>query len=194
MIQSKSTKLKRGTELSLNGTNVWVELDSGGDCVFICYQKSREVTDSFEWVVREDLKSVKKFGSSIKQVVKPVSDEEKKFRKGLNVFFASQTLTMPLNCENCGGLLNAFNAFERRCTIAHILEKSKFKSIATHPQNKMFLCSKGGCHSKFDNSTAVERSQMPVYKLALERFEAFKDVLTDREIIRAYTYLNLEWG
>lgn len=194
MIQSKSTKLKSGTEFLYQGDQVWVEHDKENGIVTVCWAKTRNALDYYENVEKEDLKPIKKFGSSIKQVVKPVSDEEKKFRKGLNVFFASQTLTMPLNCENCGDLLNAFNSFERRCTIAHILEKSKFKSIATHPQNKMFLCSKGGCHAKFDNSTAVERSQMPVYKLALERFEAFKDVLTDREIIRAYTYLNLEWG
>jgi hypothetical protein len=120
-----------------------------------------------------------------------ITQAEKEFKKELNVFFASQTLVMPFLCDNCKQPLHAFTAFEKRCCIAHILEKKKFTTVAVHPQNKLFLCAKGGCHHKYDNSTAKERSEMNIYPLAVERYNNFKELLTEAEIVKAEKYLNI---
>lgn len=140
-----------------------------------------------------DLREVKQNKvSSIGNKPKKLTGGQKIEKKALNVFFANEILQMPFNCENCSLPLYAYTSFEKRCTIAHILEKKKFKSISTHPQNKLFLCAKGGCHAKFDNSTAKERSQMKVYNLAIERYNKIKSLLTPSEMVYAEKYLNIQ--
>lgn len=199
MIQSNNTKIKRGTELVLNGVSVWCYRDKeNGEVVVSEIQDLNSTTaDQLKFEKKTDLKPVKKFGASIKQVVKPVSEREKKFRTELNVFFASQTLIMPDKCENCGQDLNAYGKFFRRCVSAHILEKSKFKSVAIHPKNLIFLGSSlvdnsCCCHNLYDEKGAEFRSKMNCYPLVIERFNQFKHLLTPQELIRAYTYLNIE--
>jgi hypothetical protein len=126
-----------------------------------------------------------------------ITQAEKEFKKELNVFFASQTLVMPYLCDNCNQLLKAFNTFERRACIAHIIPKSGkqavgFPTVATHPQNKLFLCAKGGCHNSWDNKGAEDRAGMNCYQLAIERFNQFKHLLTESELQKAYKYLNID--
>lgn len=118
----------------------------------------------------------------------------KEQKQSLNVFFASQALVIPKHCENCLKPLILTNSFERRSVIAHILpksEKSGFPSISTHPQNRMFLGKWCGCHGNWDNKDADARKQMNCYKIALERFREFEELLTGKELIKAYKYLGL---
>jgi len=127
---------------------------------------------------------------------KPLTEAEKTFKKELNVFFASETLVMPYICDNCDLPLYAFSASDKRACIAHILPKSMkqsvgFPTVSTHPQNKLFLCAKGGCHSKWDNKGVEDRLNMKVYDLAIQRFNKFKHLLTEAEIIKANKYLGL---
>lgn len=83
-------------------------------------------------------------------------------------------------CENCGGRIN-INYLPHH-NIAHIFPKQRFKSIATHADNRMFLCaSKDGlksCHEQFDSgySTMVG---MPVFEIAVKRFEKFKNEIKE---------------
>lgn len=130
----------------------------------------------------------------IKSKPKYLTEEEVQRKKELNVFFASQTLVMPNNCEECGHKLDKSSTFALRAQIAHILPKSIFKSVATHPQNKMFLCCFNGCysHAKFDNGDAKTRQSMKVYDLAIERFRSFENELTEAEKIKANKYLGIQ--
>lgn len=126
-----------------------------------------------------------------------VKKEKMEVKQGLNVFFASQALQFPSNCENCNHPLNPYTSFDKRKMIAHILPKTGnggFPSVAIHPQNRMFLCCMEGnwCHEKWDQGDASDRIKMPVYSLAIERFEAFKSLLSTKELIKANKYLNLE--
>lgn len=192
------TKYKRGTELSANGIPVWVELDQNGDCVFVCYQKTRDVTkgDEFVWIEREALKQVNKGRSTITSKPKVLTEKEKTDKQKLDEFYSRIALRMPYNCENCGQPLQAFNKFAKRSCCAHILEKCNFKSIAMNEDNILFMGAGflGGCqcHDKYD-SDANTRSKMKVYQIALNRFEKIKEFLTDKELIKAYSYLNLTW-
>lgn len=117
----------------------------------------------------------------------------KEEKQKLNVFFASQLLDIPKTCENCGERLDRSNPFAIRSQTCHILPKSKFKSIATNPQNKVFMCCFHGCngHGNWDNLDAEKRKSMKVYTLAIERFRTFENELTQSEKIKAYIYLGL---
>lgn len=119
----------------------------------------------------------------------------KEDKKEINVFFASQALIFPMFCENCGERLDSSSMFARRAQTCHILPKRKnmFKSVATHPQNKMFMCCFHGCHGHgtWDNTDAERRKRMKVYELAIERYRQFEDVLTEAERIKAEKYLGL---
>lgn len=180
--------------------NVFLNIDTG-ETVWLWHIQSQltyVVSDSPDMATvyecpAHSLKAVKKIGTGLVSKPKSLTNAEKSFKAELNVFFANQTLTMPFLCDNCNKPLKAFNAFERRCCLAHIVPKSKFKTVAIHPQNLLFLCAKDGCHSTWDDSDSEHRSKMNCYKLALERFEQFKGILNQTELIRAYTYLNIKW-
>lgn len=119
-------------------------------------------------------------------------------KKDLNVFFASMALVFPGYCENCGEKLKNYSPFDRRKQTCHILPKTEnggFPTVATHPQNKVFMCCDSGCygHSKFDNGDSSDRIKMNVYNLAVERFKTFEHLLTPRERIKAYKYLKIDY-
>ncbi len=84
-------------------------------------------------------------------------------------------------CENCGCRLNVnYNPF---WNMAHILPKSKYKSVAEERLNILFLCSQkdwntNRCHERFDSGPST-RKEMPVYELSRQRYEQFKDKVTE---------------
>lgn len=125
-------------------------------------------------------------------VVKMAKTSRKnEIKKQLNVYFASQALVFPARCENCGEYLDQS---EKRSQTCHILPKSIFKTVATHPANKIFMCCFSGCygHAKFDDGDSKTRMSMPVYSLAVERFKSFENDLYLKDKIRAYKYLGLD--
>jgi hypothetical protein len=170
---------------------VWYNNTRKDGMIVICDTPRFQLEDNYYDVHPETLQQIGKQRTGLNTTVKKPSPEEVKFKLDLNVFFASQILVMPFLCDNCKQPLHAFTAFEKRCCIAHILEKKKFTTVAVHPQNKLFLCAKGGCHHKYDNSTAKERSEMNIYPLAVERYNNFKELLTEAEIVKAEKYLNI---
>jgi len=128
---------------------------------------------------------------------KKVVKEKIEVKKGLNVFFAEQALKFPVHCENCNARLHGNTMFDRRKQTCHILPKRNdfgFPSVAVHPQNRVFMCCQTGCygHERWDNGDAADRIKMAVYPVAVERFKSFEHLLTPKELIKAYKYLNLE--
>ena len=108
--------------------------------------------------------------------------EKKEVKKELSVFFANQLKDNPEFCEECGVSLRASKAINPRSVIAHILPKRKscFPSVATHSDNRLFLCV--DCHSNYDNKGWDYISQMKVFELAKERLALFVDCLTEFEL------------
>lgn len=131
-----------------------------------------------------------KYRSSLKKK----NTEDKLKKKNLDIYFAEQTLVFSPICENCGSKLDTSSKFAMRSQTCHIIEKSKFPSVATHPQNKIFMCCFGGCygHSKYDNGDAKTRQSMQVYEIAIERFRSLENSLTTSEKMKAYKYLGLD--
>jgi hypothetical protein len=67
---------------------------------------------------------------------------------------------------------------------AHILFKSIFPSISTHPLNFLFLCAGNGCHNK--SHTIEQFQKMRCFPMAIERFYLF-----EKEIKEKHKYLDL---
>lgn len=175
----------------------WFNNTRSDGMIIVCDSPNFKVTDNYYPVSPETLTQPLKQRTAIQSKPKTLTKVEKQFKAELNVFFASQTLIMPFICDECQQPLYAFTDQEKRCCIAHIVPKSNkqtvgFPTVAIHPQNRLFLCAKAGCHHKYDNATAVERSKMHCYPLAIERFNNFKDLIPEDKIEKAYTYLNIK--
>lgn len=120
---------------------------------------------------------------------KKIPFEEVEQKKELDLWFHNQISQMPHHCENCSAYLNPYAPWGAKTYIAHILPKSKFKSVMTHPLNRMFLCEV--CHTNFDTIGKDKRMEMPKIKLALERLSSFSHLLTNHEEVLLEDYLNL---
>jgi hypothetical protein len=126
---------------------------------------------------REDTKPLKKFTEKSKE-------KRKEERKDFPKFFQDAIEELRKNpvCQNCLQPINAnYNA---HFNIAHLLAKGTYKSVSTHPENYVFLCSwkdntGNDCHKYFDDHI-LARPHMRVFKLAKEKYLKFKDeVLED---------------
>lgn len=70
----------------------------------------------------------------------------------MDIFFHSQRRFMTGRCLFCGGKTEKDNDETFFFSEAHLLPKSIFKSVATHPQILIELCFYGNsCHTNFDN-------------------------------------------
>lgn len=123
---------------------------------------------------------------------KPAAKAKKAKKASLNVFFASEILTTPNKCEECGGDLRYWRQSKvfARALIAHILpkrEKGGFPTVATHPKNKMYFCP--DCHTNYDNKGADYAAKMQSLPVMRERFNEFKHLLSESDLQRVPNYL-----
>lgn len=101
-------------------------------------------------------------------------DETKK----LDTWYKEQIAQIPELCENCHQKIVRIPGLTERTYVAHILPKSKVKSVATHDDNRLFLC--WDCHTKYDGRQD-KASVMPVVGLAKERFNNFRHLILQKE-------------
>lgn len=116
--------------------------------------------------------------------------EKKEIRIERDIFFANQILQIPKCCEECECDLSYWKRAMPKAIIAHILpkrERGGFPSVATHPQNRMFYCP--DCHTDFDNKGESHAQQMKSLLIMRERFNEFKNCLTESELERVPNYL-----
>lgn len=123
---------------------------------------------------------------SANKLAKIIEDAAEKAR--LAIWFAEQIAIMPRHCENCDEILNPYAPWRAKAYIAHILEKSKFKTVSTAPENRLFLCV--NCHGNWDR-LPDRRTGMRCYLLALQRATTFIHLVPDTQINRAHEYLRL---
>lgn len=112
-------------------------------------------------------------------------DKRKAERVGLPDFFEKAIIDLKKKpiCENCGRAINI--NYEPIMNIAHILPKSRYKSVMAHPENKLFLCAYkdnmdgSSCHYVFDNEIDNIKN-MNCFEEAKRKFEIFKTDVVER--------------
>ena len=85
-------------------------------------------------------------------------------KKAKGVYFANQIEKAPLKCEECGVSLAGTKAINPAAIVAHVLKKSKVKSVANDPLNTIYLC--GDHHDMFDNGGEKKVKAMKIYEKA----------------------------
>lgn len=82
-------------------------------------------------------------------------DVNKEMSKGyseLDRWFKDRRKEMTGRCEHCSGVSCKHDDKYYKHSIAHLLPKKIFKSVATHPDNWIELCFwNNSCHTNFDN-------------------------------------------
>lgn len=97
-------------------------------------------------------------------------------------------------CQECGavipnkkqnwttGVMEETNVFYRAAT-AHVLPKRDnygFPSVASNPNNRLFLGSGCGCHQRYDKSWE-DAAQMKVFPIAIEKFKLLYPLIHSSE-------------
>lgn len=114
----------------------------------------------------------KKSAKKIKQ-----DAEEKELRKvgggnELDRWFNERRAQLTGQCSHCGGKTTKDSDQYFKHSIAHLLPKRLFKSIATHPENFLELCFwNNSCHQNFDNHT-LDFMDLNCFDEAVRKFVA----------------------
>lgn len=110
------------------------------------------------------------------------NSEENKRRYELEVFFKNAAIEIAKNpyCIECGKFIPS--KFYRAAT-AHVMPKSTFLSVATHPKNYLILGA-SCCHDKTHRIDTF--SKMKCFPIAIEHFYQF-----EKEIKENHKYLTL---
>lgn len=123
--------------------------------------------------------ATKEDGKSLKRSTEKSKEKRREERKDFPKFFMDAIEELKKNpvCQNCNCQINT--DYNPSWNIAHILSKGKYKSVSTHPDNYIFLCSGKdasgkNCHAYFDEYI-VDRPTMPVYSIAKEKYLKFRD-------------------
>lgn len=107
------------------------------------------------------LRSLVKTDDAVREGSKKVDELERWFREIRK--------TMTGKCMNCGGKTEA-NTKLFKNSIAHILPKAYFKSVATHPDNFLELCFYGNsCHTNFDNKM-IDLIDLHCFDTVIQKF------------------------
>lgn len=122
---------------------------------------------------REDYKPLKKVSDKIKETPKQDSRE-------LQRWFEDRHNEMTGICAHCQKGSSKGTA-QYKCSIAHILPKRLFKSVATHSLNWIELCFWGeSCHSNYDNYI-LDITELNCFDLVIERFLAMYPSIDKKE-------------
>lgn len=100
----------------------------------------------------------------------------KKKYEDLRPFYSTAMAVATGKCFECG---ENIPSLWRQASIAHILPKSKFPSVASNALNFVELCV--SCHTKFDTGFETA-SKMKCWVYAKARFNKFKDQISEEDL------------
>jgi hypothetical protein len=91
--------------------------------------------------------------------------------ENMDRWFEMRRLEMIGSCANCGKKSCKDDDKWYRASIAHLLPKAYFPSVATHPDNFIELCFWGdnSCHTQMDNKI-LDMTDMACWDMIVERF------------------------
>jgi hypothetical protein len=113
----------------------------------------------------------------MKQYTEKSINKRKEERKDFPDFYKKHTEIIKNNkecCKECGvRLLGDISE------VAHILNKSYFKSVSTNDDNVIYLCGwkQNNCHDKFDSG---KEKEMKVFSIAKEKFDILKEEVKEK--------------
>ena len=87
----------------------------------------------------------------------------------LDRWFKERHKEMTGVCMNCGGRTEK-DKTHYKCSVAHLLPKAYFKSVATHPDNWLELCFyNNSCHTNFDNKM-IDLIDLHCFDAVIQKF------------------------
>lgn len=97
----------------------------------------------------------------------------------LQRWFEERRKEMTGVCKHCNGKTEKYTD-KFRCSIAHILPKAYFRSIATHPKNFIELCFYGkSCHTNLDQHI-IDITELNCFDEVINKFiEMYPDIAQD---------------
>ena len=99
----------------------------------------------------------------------------------LDRWFQARRQEMTGYCMHCDAPSTKKKDSWYKCSIAHILPKRLFKSIATHPLNWFELCFwDSNCHHQYDNNL-LDITELNCYDTVIERFIAMYPEIDPKE-------------
>lgn len=99
----------------------------------------------------------------------------------LDRWFEERRMEMSGFCKHCGGLSCKEDDKYFKFSLAHILPKRIFKSVATHPKNWIELCFwSPSCHTNFDNYT-LDIIDLNCFDEVIEKFVAIYPDIDKKE-------------
>jgi len=180
---------KRGKEYIFEGETWYLNNIRPDGLYCLCNKRSMLPVDTYTTI---DPKLIVEPKNHLKRNVSKTV-ERLNNKSDLDKWYESQDV--PERCENCNQKLNAFNKWAKRCVTAHIVPKSLFPEVATHPSNRAFmgvaLFSDCSCHNTFDHLDADTRKQMPIYPKIVERVKLFIHLIPENKLNRLKKYLGL---
>jgi hypothetical protein len=113
----------------------------------------------------------------MKKVTDKSREKRKNERKDFPDFYRKHIEIIKKNklcCNECG-----VNLLGDVSEVAHILNKSTYKSVSTEDINVLYLCGwkQNNCHDRFDSG---KQSEMKIFQLVKERFSLIKDLVKEK--------------
>ena len=112
-----------------------------------------------------------------------INDEKVSGGVELKRWFEERRNEMTGRCDNCGNPTCKNDDKKYHFSLAHLLPKAYFTSVATHPLNWIELCFWGNnsCHSQMDNKM-IDLIDMNCWDKIIERFIAmYPDIAEDEK-------------
>lgn len=108
-------------------------------------------------------------------------------KKALTVFYNEQLNVMPHGCMECGDELFKSQIINIRTPIAHLLCKRTFKSVATDPDNVIFLCAHH--HNRLDSNLERYMKEAKTAQYIKDKVQLLLPKLTDTELGKVSEFL-----
>lgn len=101
--------------------------------------------------------------------------------KTLDEWFQGVRALMTGKCRHCQGASCKYNDMQYKSSIAHLLPKKLFPSVATHPDNWIELCHwNNNCHAKMD-AQILDMTDMHCWDEIVEKFICIYPAIDPKE-------------
>jgi hypothetical protein len=118
----------------------------------------------------------KKSAKKIKQEILAKGDDS-----ALDLWFEERRRDCDGKCHHCGGKSCKDDDKYFKFSICHILPKSLFPSVATHPSNFIELCFwEKNCHGNMDNNI-LDMTEMNCFDEIIQKFQAMYPFIDKKE-------------